>query len=130
MSHLQFESRYRRLQTFCSKYTSSCKWDILNFGGWNFNGPGFEPTGEPLFATGASSNSGSYSDPQMDKLINLTHTSDSLSVFQQYATYLAEQLPFIWMPNAYTVTATSAKLANVGNNPLATFLPEYWNFTK
>ena len=40
-----------------------CNWDMLNFGGWNFNGPGFEPTGEPLFATGASSNSGSYSDP-------------------------------------------------------------------
>jgi peptide/nickel transport system substrate-binding protein len=106
-----------------------CNWDILNFGGWNFNGPGFEPTGEPLFATGAGSNSGSYSDATMDKLINLTHTSSSLSVFQQYATYLAEQLPYIWMPNAYAVQAVSTKLANVGFNPLATLLPEYWNFT-
>jgi peptide/nickel transport system substrate-binding protein len=114
----------------CKATQPSCKWQILNFGGWNFNGPGFEPTGEPLFATGASSNSGSYSDPQEDKLINLTHTSSSLSVFQQYATYTAEQLPFIWMPNAYTVTATSSKLANVANNPLATLLPEYWYFTK
>jgi peptide/nickel transport system substrate-binding protein len=114
----------------CKPTQASCKWDILNFGGWNFNGPGFEPTGEPLFATGASSNSGSYSDSQMDNLINATHTSSSLTVFQQYATYLAEQLPFIWMPNAYTVTATSTKLANVANNPLFTVLPEYWNFTK
>jgi len=114
----------------CKPTQASCKWDILNFGGWNFNGPGFEPTGEPLFQTGASSNSGSYSDPRMDNLINATHTSSSLSVFQQYATYLAEQLPFIWMPNAYTVTATNSKLANVGNNPLADLLPEYWNFTK
>jgi peptide/nickel transport system substrate-binding protein len=114
----------------CKPTQASCKWDILNFGGWNFNGPGFEPTGEPLFSTGASSNSGSYSDPQEDKLINLTHTSDSLSVFQQYATYTAEQLPFIWMPNAYTVGATTSKLANVGNNPLQTLLPEYWYFTK
>jgi peptide/nickel transport system substrate-binding protein len=114
----------------CKPTQASCKWDILNFGGWNFNGPGFEPTGEPLFATGASSNSGSYSDPQEDKLIGLTHTSDSLSVFQQYATYTAEQLPFIWMPNAYTVAATSSKLANVGYNPLFTQLPEYWYFTK
>ncbi len=73
----------------CKPPTPNCKWDILYFGGWNFNGPGFEPTGEPLFATGASSNSGSYSDPTMDKLINLTHTSSSLSVFQQYATYAA-----------------------------------------
>jgi peptide/nickel transport system substrate-binding protein len=114
----------------CKPSQAACKWQILNFGGWNFNGPGFEPTGEPLFETGASSNSGSYSDPTEDKLINETHTSPSLSVFQQYATYTAEQLPFIWMPNAYTVTATSSKLANVGNNPLATLLPEYWNFTK
>ena len=107
-----------------------CNWDILNFGGWNFNGPGFEPTGEPLFATGASSNSGSYSDPTEDKLINETHTSSSISVFQQYATYTAQQLPFIWMPNAYAVQAVASNLANVGFNPLATFLPEYWYFTK
>ena len=66
----------------------------------------------------------------MDKLISLTHTSSSLSVFQQYATYLAEQLPYIWMPNPYIVQAVSTRLANVGFNPLATTLPEYWNFTK
>jgi peptide/nickel transport system substrate-binding protein len=114
----------------CKPTAASCKWQALNFGGWNFNGPGFEPTGEPLFATGAASNAGSYSDPQEDKLINLTHTSNSLSVFQQYATYTAEQLPFIWMPDFYSVTATSSKLANVQNNPLFTFLPEYWYFTK
>jgi peptide/nickel transport system substrate-binding protein len=107
-----------------------CNWDILNFGGWNFNGPGFEPTGEPLFQTGASSNSGSYSDPTEDKLINETHTSSSISVFQQYATYTAQQLPFEWMPNAYAIQAVNSKLANVGFNPLATFLPEYWYFTK
>ena len=114
----------------CKTTDPNCKWDILNFGGWNFNGPGFEPTGEPLFETGAGSNSGSYSDATMDKLINLTHTSSSLSVFQQYATYLAQQLPYIWMPNSYSVWATSSKIANVAFNPLATVLPEYWNFTK
>jgi peptide/nickel transport system substrate-binding protein len=107
-----------------------CTWDILYSGGWKYNGPGFEPTGEPLFATGALSNSGGYSDPTEDKLINLTHTSDSLSLFQWYATYTADHLPFLWLPNAYTVTATNSKLANVGINPLGTLLPEYWYFTK
>jgi peptide/nickel transport system substrate-binding protein len=106
-----------------------CTWDILDFGGWDYNGPGYEPTGELLFATGASSNSGSYSDPTEDRLINLTRTSSSLSVFDQYATYTAQQLPFMWLPNGYTVQAVSAKMANVGFNPLATLLPEYWNFT-
>jgi peptide/nickel transport system substrate-binding protein len=114
----------------CQPAQASCTWDILYLSGWNFDGPGFEPTGEPLFATGAPSNSGSYSDPREDMLIGLTHTSDSLSVFQQYATYTAEQLPVIWMPNAYVVGATASKLANVNYNPLATLLPEYWYFTR
>ena len=116
--------------TRCKPAQASCKWQAANYGGSNFNGPGFEPTGESLFATGASSNPGGYSDPTEDKLISLTHTSNSLSVFQQYATYTANQLPFIWMPAFYTVTATSSKLANVAANPLGTLLPEYWFFTK
>ena len=37
----------------------------------------------------------------MDQLINATHTSSSLSVFHDYATYTAQQLPFIWTPNNY-----------------------------
>ena len=114
----------------CKPTSRSCTWEIVNSAGWNFAGPGFEPTGEALFATGAPSNSGSYSDPEMDSDIALTHTSDSLNVFQNYATYAADQLPFIWMPNAYTVEATSGKLANVGSSPLGTLLPEYWYFAK
>ena len=115
----------------CKPTASACKWQGLFFGGWNYNGPGFEPTGEPLYQTGATSNAGSYSDPQMDNLINLTHTSSSLSVFQQYATYAAQQLPaVIYFPDYYNIMAVNSKLANVGFNPLADILPEYWNFTK
>jgi peptide/nickel transport system substrate-binding protein len=115
----------------CTAKQAVCKWQALNFGGWNFNGPGYEPTGEPLYQTGATSNAGSYSDPQMDNLINLTHTSNSLSVFQQYATFTAQQLPgVIYMPNYYNIMAVTSKLTNVGFNPLATVLPEYWYFTK
>jgi peptide/nickel transport system substrate-binding protein len=108
----------------------SCTWDVLMYGGWDFNGPGFEPTGEPLFETGAGSNSGSYSNPQEDTLINATHTSSALSAFQQYATYTDQQLPFIWMPNEYFIQAVSSKLHGVTFNPLYTLLPEYWYFTK
>ena len=107
-----------------------CNWDILAFGGWGYNGPGFEPTGESLFYTGSGSNSGSYSDPQMDKLINATHTNSSLSVFEQYATYAAQQLPFIWTTNEYQMYGVTSKLANVQLNPLYTLFPEYWYFTK
>jgi peptide/nickel transport system substrate-binding protein len=108
-----------------------CTWDVLWWGGWLYNGPGFEPTGEPLFQTGAGSNSGSYSDPKMDLLINQTHTSNSLAVFHDYATYAAQQLPYIWTPDNTRIRGVNSKLANaVVTNPLYTLLPEYWYWSK
>jgi peptide/nickel transport system substrate-binding protein len=114
----------------CAPMGPKCNVEVFAFGGWAFNGPGFEPTGEPLFATGAGSNSGNYSNPKMDQLITATHTSSSLTTFHNYATYAAQQLPFIWMPANYIVQAVSTKLHNVTFNPLYTLLPEYWYFTK
>ncbi len=107
----------------------SCSWQAANAGGWVY-APDYEPTGEELFATGASANKGSYSDPTMDKLITATTTSGSLATYHTYATYAAEQLPDIWMPNSYGVMATSSKLRGVAFNPLGTLLPEYWYYTK
>jgi peptide/nickel transport system substrate-binding protein len=114
----------------CAPMGPKCNIQVFAFGGWGFNGPGFEPTGEPLFATGAGSNSGNYSDSQMDSLIQATHTSSSLSTFNQYATFGAQQLPFLWTPNPYGIQAVNAKLKNVTFNALYTLLPEYWSFTK
>jgi peptide/nickel transport system substrate-binding protein len=114
----------------CAPMGPKCAVQVFAFGGWAFNGPGFEPTGEPLFATGAGSNSGNYSDPQMDKLITATHTSGSMDTFHEYATYGAQQLPFIWAPNPYRIEAVNSKLQNVTFNALYTLLPEYWYFTK
>jgi peptide/nickel transport system substrate-binding protein len=114
----------------CSPMSSKCAIQVFAFGGWAFNGPGFEPTGEPLFATGAGSNSGNYSDPHMDNLITATHTSGAMSVFVQYATYGAQQLPFVWAPQNYGVQAVSTKLHGVSFNALWILLPEYWYFTK
>jgi len=116
----------------CAPMGPKCNVQVFAFGGWAYDGPGFEPTGEPLFATGAGSNSGNYSDPAMDKLIDETHTSGSLSVFDQYATYAAQQLPFIYVPapNPYEIIAASTKLHNVAYNAMFVILPEYWYFTK
>jgi peptide/nickel transport system substrate-binding protein len=114
----------------CAPMGPACSVQVFGYGGWAFDGPGFEPTGEPLFATGAGSNSGNYSDPTMNNLITETHTSSSLTVFHQYATYGAQQLPVIWAPNNYIVQAVSGSLHNVTFSPLYTMLPEYWYFTK
>ena len=116
----------------CAPMGPKCNVQVFAYGGWDYDGPGFEPTGEPLFATGAGSNSGNYSNPTMDKLIQETHTSSSLSVFDQFANYTAEQLPFMWVPETepYGVQAVTSKLHGVTFSPLFTLLPEYWYFTK
>jgi peptide/nickel transport system substrate-binding protein len=113
-----------------TKYSSKCTAQALEYGGWVYDGPGYEPTGEPLFSTGAGSNSGNYSNPEMDKLINLTHTSSSKSAMYQYASYNAQQLPYIWMPDNYGIQAVSTKVHNVTFNPDYAFTPEYWYLTK
>jgi peptide/nickel transport system substrate-binding protein len=108
---------------------SNHTWEIV-FYGWAYTAGTYEPTGDELFASGAGSNGGSYSDPTMDKLIDQTNTQSSMSVFHNYANYAAEQLPVIYMPNEYTIYAVSSKLHGVTFSPLTTFLPEYWYFTK
>lgn len=107
-----------------------CSWDAVYLSEWVFDGPGFEPTGEELFQTGAFSNSGSYSSPTEDKLISETHTSNSLAVFHEYATYTASQLPYIWLPSEYTIRGVASKLHDVHISPIYTVLPEYWYFTR
>jgi peptide/nickel transport system substrate-binding protein len=114
----------------CSPMSAKCAIQVFAFGGWAFNGPGFEPTGEPLFATGAGSNSGNYSDTTMDNLITATHTNGAMATFVQYATYGAQQLPFVWAPQNYGIQAVSNKLHGVTFNALWILLPEYWYFTK
>ena len=102
------------------------------YGGWNFNGPGFEPTGEPLFATGAGSNSGSYSDPKMDKLITETHTSSSLDVRSTSTppTPRSSCRSSGCRPNPYGIQAVTSKLTTWPSTRCSAWLPEYWYFTK
>jgi peptide/nickel transport system substrate-binding protein len=104
-------------------------WGLLGPGSLMFDGPGFEPAGSALFATGGTSNAGGYSDPVLDGYLGLLRTSDSAETFHMYAMYVTEQLPCLWLPNAYSVTAVRATLANAGASPPGELLPEYWYFT-
>jgi peptide/nickel transport system substrate-binding protein len=109
--------------------TSNPSWQAAQYGLWIFS-PDYLPTGESLFATGAGSNGGAYTDPTMDRLINATETSGSISVFHTFANYAAIQLPYIYTPLNYGIQAINSKLHNVAFNPLQTLLPEYYYFTK
>jgi peptide/nickel transport system substrate-binding protein len=106
----------------------SCSWQASMVGGWTY-GPDYEPTGEETFGTGAGANKGSYSNAEMNKLIAATNTSGSLSLYHEFATYAAEQLPYIYMPNQAVAYAVSKNVHNVVFNPLTTLMPEYWTLS-
>jgi peptide/nickel transport system substrate-binding protein len=108
---------------------SNPSWQGAMYGLWIYS-PDYEPTGEELFATGAGSNSGSYSDPTMDTLITTTETSSAISDYHSFANYAAAQLPYIYMPLTYGIDAVTSTLQGVTFNPIQSLLPEYWYFTK
>jgi ABC-type transport system substrate-binding protein len=66
----------------------------------------------------------------MDKLIAETNTSGSLAIYHTFATYAAEQVPYIWMPDFAQVYAVSKNRHGVVFNPLQTLMPEYRCLTK
>jgi peptide/nickel transport system substrate-binding protein len=110
----------------CKPSQASCKWTFLYLGGWLFSGPGFEPTGEPLYQTAAPSNSGGYTSSEMDTLINDTHTSASMTTFHAFANYTATQVPSLWMPWQTVIYGVSNDLHGVTWNPFTTFFPQFW----
>jgi peptide/nickel transport system substrate-binding protein len=110
----------------------SCPWDIANWGGgWSYS-PDYYPTGEAIFASGASSNFGQYSDAKADALIKLTNTSSSLQSLYNYQNYLSLQLPDIWQVNpALQLTEIGKNVCGVlPQNTLWQWTAEFWYFCK
>jgi peptide/nickel transport system substrate-binding protein len=110
------------------KPTAACHaWDMANWGGGWLYAPDYLPTGEEIFATGAGSNSGDYTDPTNDHLIVETNQGSSTAIFSQWVDYLAKQLPVIWQPAASTAVEIAKDLGGVlPVNALANLDPEYW----
>ncbi|GAA4607189.1 hypothetical protein GCM10023195_27030 [Actinoallomurus liliacearum] len=115
----------------CKPNQSTCSWQLSFFGtqgSWYF--PAY-PSGEQIFSTDAGTNLGSYSDPTADKLVKESTSSSDPQAMQQYSSYLAKQLPVIWMPNpAYQVSAIRNNLRGVVQDPLAAMQPQRWYLTK
>jgi peptide/nickel transport system substrate-binding protein len=106
-----------------------CNWQMASWnGGWVY-GPSYSPTGEAQYGTGAGVNFGSYSDPKADALIEATVHGDDPADFYAYQDYIAEQLPFVFMPNFPPRLLAVAKNLRLGPlNPYAILMPENWHF--
>jgi peptide/nickel transport system substrate-binding protein len=108
---------------------SSCSWEMENWGGGWIFAPDYYPSGEDLFQTGASSNSGSYTDKKMDTLIKGTTVGNA--DLGPYSVYGADQLPVVWQPITLTANEIRKKLQGVTPlSPLLNLNPENWYFTK
>jgi len=109
---------------------SGCPWALENWGGgWVFS-PDYYPTGEEIFATGAGSNSGSYSNATNDA--NITDTYTSNVNLDKYQNFLATNLPAVWEPNpAFEYSEISNKLHGATpQNVFGYLTPENWYLTK
>lgn len=114
----------------CSPGTPACNWSMANWGaGWVY-GPDYYPTGETLFQTGALSNAGSYSDPQVDQYVQQSMLSNGTAAFENYEGALAKNVPVIWQPNyTYALNEVGKGLRGVTpNSPLAFIFPEDWHY--
>lgn len=114
----------------CTASQSSCNWQISNWGGGWIYAPDFLPSGEELFATGAGSNSGNYSNAKMDRLIKATEQQNGVGPMYTYEDYASQQLPVIFQANGYAISAISDHVGGVNSNPLGSIVPEYWYRTK
>jgi peptide/nickel transport system substrate-binding protein len=116
----------------CTVAKLPCNWDMANWGGgWSFS-PDYAPTGEQLFLSGVVANSGGYSNPANNSMINQTLTSSNLQNLYSWQDYLSTQLPVIWQPNAdYQLTEVANNLQGVSpQSPTLSINPEDWYFTK
>ncbi len=121
----------------CTASQSSCKWQAGNWGaGWVYV-PDFYPSGETLFATGASSNVGSYNDPTANQLIANSTTApanQSQAALNAYQNYMIQQVPVIFEPTSFGnpisggPSMISSKLGGVSTNTYDYLTPEQWYF--
>jgi peptide/nickel transport system substrate-binding protein len=88
-------------------------WAVAVYGG--FVDP-YYPTTLGIFSSGGSLNGGFYSNPQADKLIHASVTSNNSDAVKAEASYLTQQQPSLFQPNYDFITVWKN---NVSGDPAA-----------
>jgi peptide/nickel transport system substrate-binding protein len=110
---------------------TGCSWEMQFWAGWSYE-PDFYPTGDEIFATGAESNPGDYSNPENDQNIRQTETTTSPTAMYTYQDFMAQQLPVIWEPNPSEVVEVKRgfDIGPLSPNEADGIAPWNWYFTK
>ena len=118
-------SNYNNADPSVAKYTND--WAVENFSGYTDNA---YPTQSSIFNTGGSFNSGTYSDPTMDRLIkNSVYGSDPNAVTKE-ASYETEQLPALFQPNYDLIYGVAKRVGGPPQSYLSLtqygLWPQFW----
>ena len=89
------------------------QWAVAVYGGFT---DAYYPTTMGIFNTGGSFNGGFYRNPQADKLITESTTSNDTSAVKAEASYLTQQQPSLFQPNYDFITVWKN---NVSGQPAA-----------
>ncbi len=108
-----------------AKYTNT--WGVENFNGYT-DSP--YPTQNSIFNTGGSFNSGAYSDPKMDQLIQASVYGNDPNAVTKEASYEAQALPALFLPNYDYIWAVSKRVGGAPASYLSltqyAFWPQFW----
>jgi peptide/nickel transport system substrate-binding protein len=123
-------SNYNNANPAAAKYVND--WGVNNYGGLFTD---FYPTASGVWNENAGFNTGSYSDPTANKLIdNSVHSGDPNAVKIE-AQYFATHMPVLFMPDQDNLEAANAK--KVGGAPdgwtamtQQQYFPQYWYAVK
>jgi peptide/nickel transport system substrate-binding protein len=117
---------------YCNQQThpvSTCSWQLQDYG---YNPYTLDPSGAGQFNTDGYGNYGGYSSSEENNLIDATEYGSSPAAFFAYENYTAQQLPYLWLPNASNLFVYRKNLGGISPwNPFSgTLNPEVWYYTK
>jgi peptide/nickel transport system substrate-binding protein len=110
-----------------ARQPGSCPWQMADWGGGENLLP--YPTGEQIFGSTGASNASHYASGTADHLVQATHVGGRQAL-AAYNSYLASQVPVIWVPNlTYQLSMISNGLKGANaQNPYTAITPESWHW--
>ncbi len=115
----------------CVLQSTSCNFEIEDFGGWNF-GLSYAPTGQSLLNSGSSSDVSNFVSPLYESLLSRLLSTYSGTVAAEYEKFLEFNLPVLYQPTPAQALIQVRKNLDgfTGFGPSGSITPESWYFVK